>query len=307
MLIAGADRRSYLQGLLTNDIEALSPGTGCYSALLTAQGRMITDMRVVELGDAILIDVPVALAEAIATHLERFVFSEDVQVRNVTTDRGEIGLYGPAAAALATSLLHPATNVADLPLFGSTRGTHDGAEVIVIRSDEPGVHGFDFVLDAVRVPALTDALQSEGAARVDVYSAEAVRIEAGRPRFGLDMDGDTIPLEAGIEDRAISRSKGCYVGQEVIIRVLDRGHGRVARRLVGLSFDPGKPAPAPGAKISSGAREIGRVTSVTQSPALDRPIGLGYVHRDFTSPGTDVTVRTDDRAIVTALPFVPGL
>ena len=117
------------------------------------------------------------------------------------------------------------------------------------------------------------------------------------------MDIDTIPLEAGLEERAISRSKGCYVGQEVIVRVQDRGQGRVAKRLVGLTFEAGAPVPAAGARIVSGEREIGRVTSAAWSPALSRPIALGYVHRDFVDPGTSVAVE-GATAVVTALPFV---
>jgi folate-binding protein YgfZ len=122
------------------------------------------------------------------------------------------------------------------------------------------------------------------------------------PLFGRDMDEETIPLEAGIESRAISFSKGCYVGQEVVIRVLHRGHGRVARKLVGLTLD-GDQVPDAGAVIRSGDREIGHVTSSTASPALKRPIALAYVHRDFFEPGTKVTVG-EQSAAVTALPFI---
>jgi folate-binding protein YgfZ len=116
------------------------------------------------------------------------------------------------------------------------------------------------------------------------------------------MDEETIPLEAGIESRAISFTKGCYVGQEVIIRVMHRGHGRVARKLVGLTLY-GEQVPDAGATIRSGDREIGQVTSSTASPALRHPIALGYVHRDFLEPGTKVTID-DQSAEVTALPFV---
>jgi folate-binding protein YgfZ len=118
------------------------------------------------------------------------------------------------------------------------------------------------------------------------------------------MTEDTIPLEAGIEDRAISRTKGCYVGQEVIIRVLDRGHGRVARRLVGLTCDVASDEPAIGAPISAGDRSIGSVTSAVWSPSLERPIALGYVHRDYVEPGTGVSIGSGIRAVVTALPFI---
>jgi folate-binding protein YgfZ len=142
---------------------------------------------------------------------------------------------------------------------------------------------------------------------VSAATAEVCRVEAGRPLFHKDMDESTIPLEAGIEDRAISLTKGCYVGQEIIIRVLHRGHGRVARRLSGLAFDPSAPVPMPGDRIRSGEREIGVITSAVCSPALERPIALGYVHRDFSSPGMEVAVVRGDQllaAVVVATPFV---
>jgi folate-binding protein YgfZ len=287
LLVTGADRRSYLQGLLTNDIEALVPGTGCYAALLTAQGRMITDMRVLELGNALLVDLPAGLAEPVRAQLDRFIFSEDVQVSDVSAERAAIGVYGPQAGQVIRRVVTVEEDLERLPLFGSAQGTFDAANVLVVRSDEPGVDGYDLIVDSGRAAALSRALEEAGAVPVDETSAEAVRIEAGQPRFGRDMTEDTIPLEAGIEDRAISRTKGCYVGQEVIIRVLDRGHGRVARHLVGLMFD-GAQVPAAGAVLSSGDREIGRITSAAYSPALDAPIALGYVHRDFTEPGTEV-------------------
>ena len=150
------------------------------------------------------------------------------------------------------------------------------------------------------------ALAAAGAIELDPATAEAVRIEAGVPLFGRDMDEETIPLEAGIESRAISLTKGCYVGQEVIIRVLHRGHGRVARKLVGLSvIESGERDPrVAGAAVRQ--RRAARSASVTSShrasPALQRPIALAYVHRDFLEPGTQVTVG-DRPATVAALPY----
>jgi tRNA-modifying protein YgfZ len=302
ILVTGADRRSYLQGLLTNDIEALTPGTGCYAAMLTAQGRMLTDMRVLELGDAILLDVPAAVTSSVRDHLDRFVFAEDVQVEDVTLTRAEVGVYGPGALhALVNACTEGAAPSA---LFETTRVRVADADAILVRSDEAGVAGYDVIVDADRAESVTAALVAAGAVAVSEADAEAVRIESGRPRFGRDMDTDTIPLEAGLEARAISRTKGCYVGQEVIVRVQDRGHGRVAKRLVGLVFDAGSPIPAAGARIVSGDREIGRVTSATWSPALGHPIALGYVHRDFVADGTEVSIDGAS-AKVASLPFHP--
>lgn len=303
ILLTGADRRSYLQGLLTNDVEALRPGTGCYAALLTAQGRMITDMRVLELGDGVLLDVPAELTSSIRDHLDRFVITEDVTVEDVSAQRGEIGLYGPRAV----EVLAAAGTDGGVPgeLFESTRDRIAGAEVLIVRSDAPGVRGFDLVAAAAHVPAIEAALLAAGAVRASDADVETVRIESGHPRFGVDMDTDTIPLEAGLETRAISRTKGCYVGQEVIVRVLDRGHGRVARRLVGLTLPAEAALPAAGTNVRAGAKEAGRVTSAVFSPALARPIALAYLHRDFVEPGTHVQIDGSGDAVVTALPLVP--
>ena len=301
--LTGADRRSYLQGLLTNDIEALRPGTGCYAAMLTAQGRMLTDMRVLELGDAVLLEVPAAVTTAIRDHLDRFVFTEDVKVEDVTASREVTGLFGPKA--LDVLIAAGTEGGAPAALFDSTRVRISGADVVLVRSDAAGVAGFDVIANDADIPRVEAALIGAGAVRATGEDAEIVRIESGRPRFGADMDEDTIPLEAGLEDRAISRTKGCYVGQEVIVRVIDRGHGRVARRLVGFTLPATAPVPAPGAHVTAGGKDVGRVTSSTFSPALARPIALGYVHRDFVEPGTGVSIDASGEAVVASLPFVP--
>jgi folate-binding protein YgfZ len=302
ILLTGADRRSYLQGLLTNDVQALTAGTGCYAAMLTAQGRMMTDMRVLELGDAVLLDVPSAVVERIREHLDRFVFSEDVTIADVTASRGELGLYGPRAL----SVLQRAGTEGGAPgrLFDTTRVRIAGADATLVRSDAFGVAGYDILAAAADMAIVHAALVAAGAVGATAADVETVRIESAHPRFGADMTDDTIPLEAGLEERAISRSKGCYVGQEVIVRVQDRGHGRVAKRLVSLTFDAGAAVPAPGARVHAEGRDVGQVTSSTWSPALARPLALAYVHRDFTSPGTHVLVGAAD-AVVAASPAVP--
>jgi tRNA-modifying protein YgfZ len=141
-----------------------------------------------------------------------------------------------------------------------------------------------------------EALPAEAAAlpEVNLETLDVVRVEDGTPKFLVDMDEDTIPLEAGIEDRAISFTKGCYVGQEVIVRVTTRGGGRVAKRLVRLKFAPGLQAFKPSGLLFSGDREIGRITSVAYSPGQDAIVALGYVHRDFVEPGTEVTAVWDN-------------
>lgn len=311
--VAGADRRSYLQGLLSNDIAALVEGSGCYATYLTAQGRMIADMRVFDTGRSLLVDVDGTLAESIAARWSQFVFSEDVQISNDSTSTVEMGVYGPASARVVASVIAAedqakAGSIEEtlraLPLYANRAWAVQGAQVFVLASDEIGVGGFDLVVPADAHSDILEQLRRSGGISVGNAAVEMCRIEGGRPLFGVDMSEETIPLEAGIENRAISLTKGCYVGQEVIIRVLHRGHGRVVRKLVGLALDPGAVVPAAGEKITGGDREIGSITSAVESPTLGRPIALGYVHRDFVHPGTAVTVE-GKVATVRQLPFVP--
>ena len=266
LMVTGGDRSAYLQGLLTNDVAALTPGTGCYAAMLTPQGRMLSDMYVDELGDAMLLRLPVAVTRQVREHLDRFVFAEDVQIADVSSAKAQIGIYGPGAREVAA---------------------HVSGALRLAADDLPGRA---LVIDANDTDTVVTDLAGAGAVEGTMDVFEVARIEAGIPRFGVDMDTDTIPLEAGIEDRAISRSKGCYVGQEVIVRVLDRGHGRVARRLVQFVFDAGAPVPVHGAAVHAADREVGHVTSAVFSPRLDRVIALGYVRREFAAGGTEIMV-----------------
>ncbi len=318
-LVTGVDRRTYLQGLLTNDIEALGPGRGCYAAYLTPQGRMLADVRLFETGDSLLALVEPHVAVAVQERWTRFIFSEDVQVADISASTAVLGVYGPRSADALSSALRGA-GVAGTPLPAAdlleampvlSNLTWDlGGAVHVLRGDEKGVPGFEVVVPVEHRAVFERQLRDAGAVTVGDDTLETTRIEHGRPLFGVDMDEDTIPLEAGIEDRAISLTKGCYVGQEVIIRVLHRGHGRVARRLVGLAFEEASAEPARGDRLWAGDRDVGAITSTAYSPALGRPIALGYVHRDFVAHGTALAAVRGAEAYgarVTATPIVtPG-
>lgn len=307
--VGGRDRAVWLQGLLTNDIAALGPGTGCYAAWLTPQGRMITDLRVLETGEAVWLDVPDALARTLAAKLDALVFAEEVSVELLGDRLAVIGVHGPTAAPVLSAALDGAVSAAELqdwPPYRHAEVAAAGGPVRIVHVEPFGVPGYDLYAAPSVVPALAARLRSAGAVSASRETVDVVRIEAGRPRFLADMDEQTIPLEAGIEGEAISYTKGCFVGQEVIVRVRDRGHGRVARQLVGLALE-GLAAPAPGAAVRAGGRDIGRVTSAAVSPLLGRAIALGYVHRDFVEPGTRVEIA-DGAAVwaaaVHALPFV---
>ena len=291
IVVSGKDRASYLQGLLTNDVAALKPGEGCYAAYLTAQGRMIADLWVYELGDVMLLRLLRDVKATVLARLDQFIFSEDVQLGDVTDAFMGLGLVGPrSAATLAAAVEIDEEQLTALSEHGNLRAQFLGQPAIVLRTADLGEAGFDVLVEAIAFEPLRGAVRRGGAAEVDLSTAETLRIEAGVPKFHQDMDEDTIPLEAGIESRAISLTKGCYVGQEVIIRVLHRGHGRVARKLVGFVLD-GDALPAEGAVVQAEGRDIGTITSASWSPALRRPIALGYVQRDFVTPGTRVVVQ----------------
>jgi folate-binding protein YgfZ len=248
LAVTGADRVSWLQGLLTNDVEALKDGESQYSAYLTPQGRMISDMNVFARGARLLLDVPLSLAATLRDKLDGLIFSEDAKVTDESAR-----------------------------LFVWT----------VIRKDS-------------FIQAIGETIPDEFASLTEITmdTFDVIRIERGVPRFLADMSDDTIPLEAGIEDRAISFSKGCYVGQEVIVRVTHRGGGRVAKKLVQWIGDESADiVPLPESRISSFDKDIGRVTSAAFSPNVNRVVGLGYVHRDYTASGTEVTVMWNDSRI----------
>ena len=296
--ISGKDRAVYLQGLLTNDIQALAPGTGCYAAWLTPQGRMLTDLYVFESGDMILLDVPAGELAGTMQRLDQFLFSEDVQFTDLSEALDAVWIHGPAGPSMLEQILKGASSgeaqvepgsLHAWPEHHNARVLFAGTPIVVARVSQLGVPGFCVYVEAGWAAELERALILVGAVAADPTVIEAARVEAGYPLFGVDMTAETIPLEAGIEGRAISLSKGCYVGQEVIIRVLHRGHGRVAKKLVALRVEGS--VPVAGARIFAEDRDVGVVTSAADSPRLGS-IALGYVHRDFVSPGTGVAVDT---------------
>jgi folate-binding protein YgfZ len=304
--VAGPDRATYLQGLLTNDIQALAEGSGCYAAWLTPQGRMLTDMHVLQSAGMILLDVPAEQVDSILARLDQFLFSEDVRIESLAEAMTGVWVHGPGAAAVVEQIVHGVNRLDDWSDYRHATGTIDGDPVSVARIDQIGVPGYCVFLARAIEPRFIASAVSAGARVVSPDALQAARIAAGYPVFGVDMTAETIPLEAGIEERAVSFTKGCFVGQEVVIRVMHRGGGRVAKKLVGFRLAPqqnvGHPEhpaghPFRGAKVFAGDREIGFVTSAADSPTLG-PIALGYVHRDFTAAGTGVQVDGHPATVV---------
>ena len=311
--LTGADRVSWLQGLVTNDVAALQAGQGCYAAYLTPQGRMISDLRILANPEALLLDVPAIAKAAIMARFDQFIITEDVVVEDVTARIARLAVHGPRAAqVVAKALDEPGTALAALAEHAHVGVEFQDAPVVVAGCHALGGPGFDIYCAAERVTDVAARLFASGGHDITVDAWDTLRIEAGLPVFGIDMDTDTIPLEAGLEESAISQTKGCYVGQEVIIRILHRGGGRVVRRLVSWVADAESPedaaSPAPGTTFAIDGKDIGRVTSSAWSPSLRRLVGLGYAHRDHTEAGTRFTIAAAPTfaATIATPPLVPS-
>jgi folate-binding protein YgfZ len=301
LAVAGPDRAAYLQGLLTNDIQALTEGSGCYTAWLSPQGRMLADIHVLQSAGMMLLDVPAEQADAILARLDQFLFSEDVRIESLAEAMTGVWLHGPRAPHVIGQVVRGVTGLDEWGNYRHATGTFEGDPVSVARIDQLDVPGYCVFLARATEQKFVAALVSAGARIVAPEALNAARVAAGYPVFGVDMTTDTIPLEAGIEERAISFTKGCFVGQEVVIRVMHRGGGRVAKKLVGLRLASASEQHVGhnfrGAKIFAADREVGFVTSAAVSPTLG-PIALGYVHRDFTAAGSSVQIDGHPATVV---------
>jgi folate-binding protein YgfZ len=308
--ITGAERAKFLQGILTNDANRLAPGRGLYGAILTAKGKMQADLTVYALADSFWVDAEPEVSDKLFQVLTRYTIGTDATIANDTGARGVIGVYGPRAASALTSAF-PGVEAPSAQL-AVTEQTWRNHSVTVAESGYPGTPGYKLLLPAAALDAAWAAVLDAGTSAVGIDALEAVRIEAGVPRYGSDMSEENFPPEARIEDRAISYTKGCYMGQETIARIKTYGH--VNRLLVGLLPETDRPI-APGAAlfhsdITSVLREhkeAGYVTSSIVSPGLKRVIALGYVHRTLATPGTTVSIGAEHPipATVVALPFTP--
>jgi tRNA-modifying protein YgfZ len=286
LLIRGSEAAEYLQGQLTNDVEGLAPGDGCYAALLDRKGHMQADMRVLRRGeDELWIDTePVAL-EAARRHLQTYKIGRDVEVEDVGGERTILSLIGPRSFELAGS--------PPLPEHTSATVGPEGVECIAVGT----TGGVDLIAPSEETERLRAALLDAGAAEVSEEAAEILRVEAGVPRFGAEMDAATMPAEAGIVEAAVSFSKGCYIGQETVARLHYKG--RPNRHLRGLHLSA--PA-APGTALHLGEKEVGQIGSSCVSPAHG-PIALAILRRE-AAPGDEVAAGEDGvTARVADLPF----
>jgi len=350
LCLTGADRVRFLHGQITNDVKRLRPGEGCYAALVTAKGKMQSDLNVFALPDELLLDFGPGLTATVTARLEKYLVADDVQVVDVAPHYGLLSVQGPQSEAvvraggLFTEI--PAQEFSFVKITDATLGeiylmnqprlllprpaTQERGEgrgegqpqsnpSSSPRPSPPSVGGegasttgagFDLFVPTASLGAVADKLiaaaQAVGGRACGGTAFEIARIEAGIPRFGADMDETNIPLECGIEARAVSYHKGCYIGQEVINRIHSIGH--VNRELRGLRLaDEPKNPPAKGDKLFHAGKEVGHVTSAIHSPTLNANLALGYVRREANAVGTELCLRTGDgerETTIVELPFV---
>lgn len=308
LCVTGADRARFLHGQVTNAVKDLKPGEGCYAALVTAKGRLVSDLHIHCLRDELLLDLEPGCAERVRARLEEFVIADDVQVVDIAPHYAHFSVLGPAAPALMGRL---SLALDGLPGPGQLRQVNDPAwgEVVCAHQPRGAETGFDlFVPTGVGVEVagrLLKEARTAGGGPVGWDALELVRVEAGIPRFGADMDETNLAPEAGIESRAISYQKGCYIGQEVIARI--RTYGQVTRALRGLTLPVELPAlPPKGAVLRHAGREVGQITSAVQSLRLKRPIALGYVRKECNAVGTELECVVDGvgwPAVIVPVPF----
>jgi len=338
--LVGSDRVRFLHGQVTNDVKKLVVGSGCYAALVTAKGRMESDLNIFCLADELLLDFEPGLAGRVTQRLEKFIVADDVQIVDAAPHYGLLSVQGPQAEEVVRALgwgespREPRGSIkisdsalgeiylVNHPRLAMRRSRGNEAQFKIgnrkseIRneSETPPVvscsTGFDLFIPNSSLASVADKLigaaKSVGGRAAGWQAFETARLESGIPRFGVDMDESNLPLECGIEERAVSYHKGCYIGQEVINRVHSFGH--VNRELRGLRLaDDLRSLPQKGDKLFHDGKEIGYVTSAVQSPVLGGNIALGYVRREANQIGTELTLRTaagDRPATIVPLPFV---
>ena len=311
LCLTGADRVRFLHGQVTNDIKGLTAGTGCYAALVTAKGKMESDLNLYVLADELLLDFEPGLGQSVSRRLEKYIVADDVQVVDAALQYGLLSVQGPQSEAAIRGLDFFKSIPARSFEFSVTADRTAG-DVYLMNQPRLNSIGFDLY---VPVPALDSfagkllsVVRSAGGQACGWQALETVRIEAGIPRFGADMDETNLPLECGIEGRAVSYRKGCYIGQEIINRV--HSFGRVTKELRGLLLAADLVSlPGKGDRLWHEGRDAGYITSAIRSPWLNANVALGYVRTEANRPGTLLTLRQSEQesqAEVTALPFRAG-
>jgi len=304
--VIGDDRVKWLQGLISNDILPLQPGQGCYSSFLTHKGKMLGYFRVYTLSDSLWVEDVGEVGDATFQALRKFLlYGIKAKMENCAESWGLLLVSGPKACATVSAAFGVA--MSDLEPVSAIAAKIGGHASFVLRTEETGEGDLEILLPADALctawERLMDAGATYGIKAIGAHAREALRIEAGLPKAGPDLNEEIVPPEANLEGKAFSLNKGCYPGQEVVARM--DTYGSVRRHLVGLVMN-GSIIPPRGAKIFSGDREVGWVSSATHSPQLKTPIALAFPLRDFSASGTKLAIEVGGvrhNATVHTLPF----
>jgi tRNA-modifying protein YgfZ len=304
----GRDPVRMVQGLVSNDVAQATADRSVYATVLTPKGRMIADVRVLRRGEELLLETDAAALEPLSAHLRKFVPPLFARFEDITDTRAVFTVVGPAAPALLERLLGRPTPVerdtvmdVTMPGAGGADGDAAGADVVIVTTSYVDEPCFDIISAAEHGALVWERLTSAGALPMSAATLDVLRIEAGTPVWGAELDDTTIPLEAGLREHAISETKGCYTGQEVIIRILHRGH--VNWHLRGLLLGHADAPPHGAALHNDAGRKVGRITSAAWSPRHGAIIALGYIRREV-EPRTLLQLADDGgEARVVSLPF----
>jgi folate-binding protein YgfZ len=295
----GKDRESFLQNMLSNDVRSLAPFAGIPAAFLTNKGKLVSDLLVFRCDDAFLLQMERERAEPFRKALDRYIISEDVVLESLAETEAAFSLEGPEASGILAELAGiPPAELDEIAHLHFRFLPLAGTEARVTAQRRELTPRFDVSASPGAAKILLERVLERGAVLGGEDVREARRIEASRPRFGIDMDESHLPLEAGL-DEAIGFQKGCYIGQEYVVRLAHRGH--VNRKLSGLKI-AGKAPPARGTPVIRGTEEAGEVTSSAFSPAFGCALALAYLKRGHWEPETEVTVA-GAFATVSPLPF----
>lgn len=308
LVLTGTDRVRLLNGQVTNNVKDRPVGKGCYAAFITNKGRLQADANIYILPNEILLDTEPGLTAALTQRLEGFIIADDVQVIDAAPHYGLLSAQGPrgwtCVEQLGLAFALPAE-----PFAWSSVADSNLGEIYCMNQPRLGTAGYDLFVPLNSLAAVADKLIASarqlGGQAAGWRALEMARIEAGIPRFGAEMDATNLPPEAGLDTRAVSYSKGCYIGQEVIARI--RTYGQVAKALRGLRFANDLTAlPQKGDKLWRDGKEVGYVATAIRSLAFEANIGLGYVRREHNAMGTELRVKTaagESQVRIVELPF----
>lgn len=305
--VTGEDRVKWLQSVISNDILPLTQGQGIYSAFLTHKGKMLSYFRVYQLGETLMLEDVGEVGDTTFSALRKFLlYGTKAKMENCAESWGLLLVSGPKAFELIKGAW--GSDLSTLTPLNFVIHDIGGHPALLIRTEETGETDIEILMPVDGLPQAWERLwsvgQPLGLKPFGIQALETLRLEAGIPKAGPDLNETIVPPEANLEGKAFSLSKGCYPGQEVVARM--DTYGSVRRRLVGLVLED-VVVPPQGAKLFSGEREVGWVSSAVQSPTLGKVIALGFPLRDFTLPGTALTVEINGRhkaATVHTLPFV---